>query len=103
MFKRVISAVIGSRHERERKKIQPIVDEINEHYARLHDVSEEELRAPTAKFLIRAGDTETIVLVDLLAHRLVVLSSACARSTDDSSRPSRPATDVSRSSAPTSS
>jgi preprotein translocase subunit SecA len=50
MFKRVISAVIGSRHERERKKIQPIVDEINEHYARLRDVSEEELRAQTAKF-----------------------------------------------------
>ena len=44
MFKRVISAVIGSRHERERKKIQPIVDEINEHYARLQKVSEEELR-----------------------------------------------------------
>src|SRR4051812_6657441 len=50
MFKRVISAVIGTRHERERKKIQPIVDEINEHYARLQNVSEEELRAQTAKF-----------------------------------------------------
>ncbi len=50
MFKRVISAVIGTRHERERKKIQPIVDEINEQYARLHDVSEEELRGQTAKF-----------------------------------------------------
>jgi preprotein translocase subunit SecA len=33
MLKRVISAVLGTRHERERKKIQPIVDEINEHYA----------------------------------------------------------------------
>jgi preprotein translocase subunit SecA len=50
MFKRVINAVIGSRHERERKKIQPIVDEINEHYARLQNVSEAELRAQTAKF-----------------------------------------------------
>ena len=30
MFKRVINAVIGSRHERERKRIQPIVDEIND-------------------------------------------------------------------------
>jgi hypothetical protein len=50
MFKRVISAVIGTRHERERKKIQPIVDEINEHYARLQRVSEEELRGQTAKF-----------------------------------------------------
>ena len=50
MFKRVISAVIGTRHERERKKIQPIVDEINEHFARLHDISESELRAQTEKF-----------------------------------------------------
>src|SRR5215467_1762056 len=50
MFKRVINAVIGTRHERERKKIQPIVDEINEHFARLHDVPEAELRAQTEKF-----------------------------------------------------
>jgi preprotein translocase subunit SecA len=50
MFKRVINAVMGSRHDRERKKIQPIVDEINEHYARLQQVSEEELRSQTAKF-----------------------------------------------------
>jgi len=50
MFKRVITAVIGTRHERERRKIQPIVDTINEHYARLHDVSDDELRAQTAKF-----------------------------------------------------
>jgi len=50
MFKRVINAVIGSRHERDRKKIQPIVDEINEHFARLKHVSDDELRAQTAKF-----------------------------------------------------
>ena len=47
MIKRVIRAVLGTRHERERKRIQPIVDEINEHYARLQDVSEEELRGQT--------------------------------------------------------
>src|SRR5512147_3120929 len=50
MFKRDISAVIGTRHERERRKIQPIVDEINEQYERLQKVSEDELRAQTAKF-----------------------------------------------------
>jgi preprotein translocase subunit SecA len=65
MFKRVISAVIGTRHERERKKIQPIVDEINEQYARLQRVSEEELRAQTAKLreIIRerTGDLEAQV------------------------------------------
>src|SRR3954467_8538212 len=50
MFKALISTVIGTRHERERRRIQPIVDEINEHYARLQGVSEEELRGQTAKF-----------------------------------------------------
>src|SRR6478752_6553239 len=65
MFKRVINAVIGTRHERERKKIQPIVDEINGHYARLQRVSEEELRGQTAKFRAilheRTGELEARV------------------------------------------
>ena len=41
MIKGLISAVIGTRHDRERRKIQPIVDEINEEYARLERASEE--------------------------------------------------------------
>ncbi|MFN8667173.1 MAG: preprotein translocase subunit SecA [Gemmatimonadaceae bacterium] len=50
MLKGILSKVFGTRHDRERKRIQPIVDEINVHYARLQSVSEEELRAQTAKF-----------------------------------------------------
>src|SRR5512138_2756149 len=50
MLKGVLGKVFGTRHERERRRIQPIVDEINEHYARLQSVSEEELRSQTAKF-----------------------------------------------------
>ena len=50
MLKSVIGKVFGTRHERERRRVQPIVDEINEHFERLHDVSDEELRAQTAKF-----------------------------------------------------
>ena len=49
----LLSGVFGTRHDRERKRIQPIVDEINEHYARLEGVSEEELRGQTAKFRAR--------------------------------------------------
>jgi len=49
MIKGIINAVIGTRHDRERRKIQPIVDEINEEYARLQNVSEEELRGQTEK------------------------------------------------------
>src|SRR5260370_30060244 len=50
MLKRVISAVIGTRHERESRRIQPIVDAVNEHYARLRTVSEDELRGQTERF-----------------------------------------------------
>ena len=50
MLKGILSKVFGTRHERERKRIQPIVDEINQHYERLQSVSEEELRGQTARF-----------------------------------------------------
>ena len=50
MLKGLLTGVFGTRHERERKRIQPIVDEINEQYQRLQSVSEEELRGQTAKF-----------------------------------------------------
>ncbi|HEV7388073.1 MAG TPA: preprotein translocase subunit SecA [Gemmatimonadaceae bacterium] len=49
----LISNVFGTRHDRERKRVQPIVDEINEHYARLQTVAEEELRGQTEKFRAR--------------------------------------------------
>src|SRR5207247_6749060 len=49
----LLSGVFGTRHERERKRIQPIVDEINEHYARLQTISDDELRAQTEKFRAR--------------------------------------------------
>ena len=50
MLKRVFTAFLGTRHEREQKRLQPIVDAINEHDERLQAVSEEELRGQTAKF-----------------------------------------------------
>src|SRR5687767_2560873 len=53
MLTGLLSGVFGTRHDRERKRIQPIVDEINEQYARLQTVSEEELRSQTTKFRAR--------------------------------------------------
>ena len=62
MLKNVLGKVFGTRHERERRRIQPIVDDINEHYARLQGVSEEEVRGQTAKFRAllreRTGEVE---------------------------------------------
>src|SRR5919201_1426136 len=53
MLTSLLSNVFGTRHDRERKRVQPIVDEINEQYARLQTVSEEELRGQTEKFRAR--------------------------------------------------
>src|SRR5215208_5843643 len=50
MLRNVFTKVFGTRHERERRRVQPIIDEINQHYARLQGVSEEELRGQTARF-----------------------------------------------------
>ena len=65
MFKSVIGKLFGTRHERERRRVQPIVDEINEHYARLATVSEDELRGQTEKLRAviheRTGELEARV------------------------------------------
>ena len=50
MLKNLIGSVFGTRHDRERKRVQPIVNEINEIGERLKSVSEAELQAQTAKF-----------------------------------------------------
>ncbi|HEU4455293.1 MAG TPA: hypothetical protein VFR81_19670, partial [Longimicrobium sp.] len=50
MLKSIVRAVFGTRHQRELKRLQPIVDEINREAERLQGVSEEELRGQTAKF-----------------------------------------------------
>ena len=50
MLKTIISSVFGSRHDRERKRVQPIVDAINEHAERLAGVPDDELRGQTERF-----------------------------------------------------
>src|ERR1700741_2385139 len=49
----LLSGVLGTPQCRGRKRVKPIVDEINEHYARLQTVSEEELRGQTERFRAR--------------------------------------------------
>ncbi|HJR42099.1 MAG TPA: preprotein translocase subunit SecA [Gemmatimonadaceae bacterium] len=49
MLKPILTAIFGTRHERELKRVQPIVDAVNQEYERLSSVSENELRAQTEK------------------------------------------------------
>src|SRR6478752_359617 len=60
MLKGMLAGIIGTRHDRDRKRIQPIVDAINAEFERLHSVSEEELRGQTEKFrgIIRDATSE---------------------------------------------
>jgi len=50
MLKDLINSVVGTRFEREMKKLQPIVDAIKEHERRISGFSEEELKGQTEKF-----------------------------------------------------
>jgi preprotein translocase subunit SecA len=50
MIKTLLNKVFGDRHEREAKRLGPVVDQINEIAEELSALSEEELRGQTAKF-----------------------------------------------------
>ena len=49
MLKTLVTKVIGTRFERELKRIQPIIDAIHEHEERLAALSDEALQGQTAK------------------------------------------------------
>ncbi|HEX6039037.1 preprotein translocase subunit SecA [Longimicrobium sp.] len=50
MLKSLVRAVFGTRHQRELKRLQPIVAEINREFDRLKNVSDDELRGQTERF-----------------------------------------------------
>ena len=50
MLNKLIGRVFGTRHERERKRVQPIISEIVEIESRLATLSDAEIQAQTAKF-----------------------------------------------------
>jgi preprotein translocase subunit SecA len=56
MIKTLMTSVFGTRFDRERKRIQPIVDQIHRHEERLKDLSEDELKAQTPRFRDRLGE-----------------------------------------------
>ena len=50
MLKSALKTLLGDQHKREAKKLQPLVDEINEIYAGLSSLSDDDLKAKTAEF-----------------------------------------------------
>ena len=50
MLKKMISRVFGTRHERERRRVQPIIDDIIACEERLTAMSDADVQAQTVRF-----------------------------------------------------
>ncbi len=76
-MKSLITKIFGTKHERDAKKMQPFVQEINEHYEKLRDLSEDELKGKTDEFRRRLKEGET--LDDIMTEAFAVVKEACRR------------------------
>ena len=77
MLNQVLTKVFGTRHDREIKKMQPIVDRINGLEGEFEALSDDQLRAKTDEFRARLGDGET--LDDLLPEAFAAVREASKR------------------------
>ena len=77
-----IAKVFGTKHERDAKKAQPLVDEINAFFEELKPLSDEALRAKTDEFRKRLADGET--LDDIMTEAFAVVKEACRRNVGNS-------------------
>ncbi|HGJ66236.1 TPA: preprotein translocase subunit SecA, partial [bacterium] len=77
MLQSVLTKVFGSKHDRDRKKLEPIVAQINELEPSIKRLSDEQLRAKTEEFKDRYAKGET--LDDLLVEAFAVVREASIR------------------------
>jgi preprotein translocase subunit SecA len=73
----ILKFFVGDKHARERKRLWPIVEEINALFEQLGSLSDDELRAKTEEFKARLAEGE--VLDDLLPEAYAVVKEACRR------------------------
>src|SRR6187399_11025 len=78
MFENLLKTVFGSKHDRDLKRVRPIVEEINRLDGEWNALTDEQLRAKTDEFRARlAGGEET--LDDLLPEAFAAAKQACRR------------------------
>ncbi|MEO8945112.1 MAG: preprotein translocase subunit SecA, partial [Gemmatimonadaceae bacterium] len=77
----LIKSVFGTRHDRERRRVQPLVNDINKEYAQLQTVSDEALRGQTAKFrgILKDATREFDERIAALKERKRAAASAAER------------------------
>ena len=77
MIGNIITKIFGSKHDRDEKKILPLVMEINKYYEEYQSFSEEDLKAKTDEFKKRLSNGET--LDDILPEAFAVVKEVCRR------------------------
>jgi preprotein translocase subunit SecA len=73
----ILTKVFGSKHDRDIKKVEPLVAAINEYTEEYESMSENELLAKTNEFKERLGNGETTD--DILPEAFAVAKEACRR------------------------
>ena len=73
----LLTKMFGTKHERDAKKMQPLVEQINEHFKTLESLTEDQLIGKTDEFRKRFEEGET--LDDLLPEAFAVVKEACRR------------------------
>src|SRR5258705_13975423 len=77
MIQKILAKVIGTQNERDLKRLNPLVDEVNVFEPSVKPLSDERLRAKTAEFRDRLSKGET--LDDLLPEAFAVVREAGRR------------------------
>ncbi|MCX6825972.1 MAG: preprotein translocase subunit SecA, partial [candidate division Zixibacteria bacterium] len=72
-----LTKIFGTKHERDVKRILPLVGEINEHFSKLSDLTDEQLKGKTDEFKKRLGEGETPD--DILPEAFAVVKETCVR------------------------
>jgi preprotein translocase subunit SecA len=78
MLKTILKSVFGNNHERQIRRVEPIVEEINRLCEEWNALSDEQLRAKTAEFRERLA-AEKDSLDDLLPEAFAAVKQACKR------------------------
>jgi preprotein translocase subunit SecA len=77
MVQKIFAKVFGTSHQREMKKIQPIVDQINKFESSIQALSDEQLKNKTVEFQNRLKNKETVF--DILPEAFAVCREASKR------------------------
>lgn len=77
MFKKIIKKIFGDYNEKELKKKEPIIAQINEKEQEFQSLTDEQLKAKTPEFIERIEKGETTD--DLMVEAFAVVKNACRR------------------------